>query len=163
MHDAIADKLRMFQSRNQGEYTFLFRELEVCLEANQIIKGSFPVFRTQLNHCPWTASSMRVGQSHWFERPITQGICSALCHYLYRHAAFIYLKFLFFKFVKICRLGIDQLVIKQLILFFVHRAVDIVVFAPAIASSKKYFVLIKRLKGHNRCCRIKEGKIFLTA
>ena len=61
------------------------------------------------------------------------------------------------------RFCLHQLFIKRLVLLFIHRTVDIVVLASAVAGGKEHLVLVKRFEGDNRRCRVKEGKVALPA
>ena len=61
------------------------------------------------------------------------------------------------------RFCLDQRLIKPLVLFAVHRTVDVIGLSSAVAGSKEHLVLVEGVEGHDRRRRIKEGKILRSA
>ena len=157
MHDPIADEFRIRQRRDHGEHPLLLPELQVGLEAHQIVDALGGVVLPQLQHRVGLCPGSGVRQPHRLHGAKAQGIQAPSRHDLHRHAA---LKDpLVFKPVDLRLLGSDQGLHKVLVLLLIHGAVHIVRGAPVIAALPPGQVHIHRLSGHQGGRRVKKVEI----
>ena len=139
MHDAVSDKLRMFQTWNHLEDPFLFAPFKVSLEADDIVEAGSRIVLAQLNDCvgclklpiTWPFVIIWILESNWFHRAIEHGFDTTFGHDFNGHTAFEIL--FFFKRVERGFFSIDQGLVEVHKLLLGHWAVEISCFSLVIA------------------------------
>ena len=134
VHDTISHKLRIFQTWNHLEDSFLLTPFKVRLETNDIIEASRCIVLTKLNDCIWglkfpiTRSFVVIWvlESDWLHRTIEHGFDASFGHDFNGHTAFEIL--FFFKRVEWCFFCIHQSLMEIHELLFGHWAVEISCF-----------------------------------
>ena len=138
VHDAVANKLSVFQSWDEGKYAFLLSPGKICLKTNQIKCCLSCIFCAKLNCCPGAFTRSGVNKSYWLQSAKSNGIMSCSCHFLNRLTSLEQIRLL--KIVANNTFSSKQLIYKCVIFFFIHGAIKI------IANSQ---VLITRLREDN--------------
>ena len=122
MHDAIAHKFTVFQSRDHADHLALGRPCQVCLEAYYIIEAGLSIILSQLYDR--IRAGISQSETYRLERTEQQGLSAPLCHDFKRHASFK-IDFLL-KVTDLHGFRSDQSGIKPIELIFCHRTVDVV-------------------------------------
>ena len=145
------------QRRDQREYALLFGKFEVGLKTDKVIHRACGVLLAKLKKRPSPVTCFWVYQSHRLHRAEAQRSLAALSQNLNGHTALIDLWIVHIKIVQRSTLGVDKSVVKNFILLFVQRAVDVVVIsAPVIARRRKSVIHVDAFGGNNRRSGVKE-------
>ena len=124
MNLAVAQEACTFESRNQAQYSGLLAELQMILEPNQIVGIRAQILLAQLHNGVRPVAGPWIFQSdglHWSE---AQRVAATACNLFNRQAALEVVQLLpFFGFD---RVGGDHRIIKAVVFFFRHRAIDVV-------------------------------------
>ena len=139
VHDTISHKLRIFQTWNHLENSFLFAPFKVSLKSYDIVEASRRIVLAKLNDCvrslkfPITRSFVIIWilESDWLHRAIEHGFDASFGHDFNGHTAFKIL--FFFKRVEWGFFCIDQGLMEIHKLLFGHWAVEISCFSLVIA------------------------------
>ena len=161
MHDAIADKFRVMQSRDHGKNALLLREFQMGLEADDVIDGACGVVLAQLYNGIRLAARFRVFQADGLQWAVAQRVDAAAGHDLDRHAAFEHV--LILKAVNrrfLCRF---ERIDKGEVLVLIHRAVDIIRFSTVVSGCKPCLFHVDGREGYERRSGVKEADVVLAA
>ena len=96
MHNAIADKLSVFQARNHLEDALLFPPFQMGLEPYNIVQRSRRIVLAKLNHRVRPFIGFRIFQAHGFHGTKKHRFGTSGCHDFNGHTAFKV--FFFFEF-----------------------------------------------------------------
>ena len=171
VHDAVADKLGVFQAGNHRKDPLLLPPLEVGLEAHNVVQRPLPVFGPELDIGPGAVAGAGIGETHRPQRAIPHGIRSPGSHDLDGHAALVdgdgvglfahrvgvggRLGVLV-KVVEGRPLGPHQGGMEGLVFRLVEGAVEVVGLAPAIPGRREHLVVVQALGGDNGGHRVVE-------
>ena len=156
VHNAVSYKFRILKPRYHREYSFLLSEFKIRLESHKVIKRTLVVFFSQLYHRIRPSVCSGVDKSHRLHTAVADAFYSTLRKHLYRHTALIHLQV--FKTLQLYALCVYKLVVKGLIFFLCHRAVDIIRLALVITCSEKRKAHINAFCGNYRSRRIVEAE-----
>ena len=151
----------MFQAGDHGKDPFLFRELEVCLEADDIVERGAAVILAQLDD--GVGDLVRTGQfqADGLHGAEAERIDAAAGHDFYWHAAFKD-GIVLFKVVQFGTFGRRQGLPEGLVFFFRKGAVQIVGTALAVAGCAIDLGHIEGIDADDGCCGIVEMEIIRT-
>ncbi len=140
----------------------MFGVFQLCLESHHVVKCAKRIVLPQLHNCVrLDRGIVRVGETHWLHRAVTQGLGATFSHHFDREAAIeIGRTFPLFEF----RLAaIKNRPDKGFILFLVHRAVDVVLAGAArsnlvVAGLEPADIHVDRVEMDNRRDGVEEGQ-----
>ena len=132
VHDAIAQKFRLFKARNHGKHPFLLAVAQMRLKADEVIRRPLRVVAPELDAGVRLAACPRVRQPDGLERPVRDRLMAAPGHNLDRHTALEHLRIL--KSMHFGALRRNKRVHKAVVLVLLHRAVDVVGAPPSISG-----------------------------
>ena len=137
----------------------------MCLKSHHVVHAFFDVLLSQLYHSIWCFPRFGIRQADRFQRTVSQCVIAASRHDFHRHTS---LKDLFVHRARLAltvkrfqrrRLSRQQRMIKSIILFSVHGAVDITRLPFAVTGSDICLSHINACRIHNRRSRIEEMQI----
>ena len=158
MHDAVADEFGVFQAGDHGKDPFLFGELEVRLEADDIVQRSTAVILAQLDDSIRQFTRTGQFQADRLHRAIAHGVDTTASHDFDRHTAFKDTVVLF-KFVEFGTFSRRQGLPEGFIFFFGKGAVQIVCPALAVTGRAVDLGHVQGVDGDDRRCGIVEMEI----
>ena len=163
MHYTVSKELCVLKTGNKAEHPSLLTECQMSLETNDIIHRAFLVLTTELNCCKGILARSGIRKSNRLHRTKAKCVISTGSHNLNRHTSLEYSQILLkllVKSLKRRRLGINKLVIEDVILLLCHRTVKIILgITLAPSGGKERNVCIYRREIHDRSGRIKEMKL----
>ena len=88
MNLPVAQEARVFQAGNQAQHARLLAELEMVLEADQVVAVGAQVLLAQLHHGPGRLAGARIAQAHRLHGAEAQRVAAAAGQHLDGQAAF---------------------------------------------------------------------------
>ena len=155
MHDTVAQELGVLEAGDHGKDPFLFAELEVRLEAHEVVHGAFGGLLAELQRRPGAVTGAGVRETDGFHRAEPDGIVSPICHDFDGHAAFVDAAFV--EVVEFRGLGGDEGLVEAVVLLLVHGTVDVIVLpAPVVTGLSERFRHVDGVAGHDGRHRVEE-------
>ena len=154
MHDAVADVLRLPKGGDHGKDPLLLPELQMGLEAHQIVDAPLRVVPAELHHGVGLLPGGRVLQATGLQRPVAEGVLPPAGHDLHRHTALE--DQLVLKAVDRGLLGVTELPPEGPVLLLRQGAVDVVGAALVVPGGEPRPGHIHALVGHQGGGGVKE-------
>ena len=133
------------------------------LESYQIEHGTHLILTAKLNHGIIGFSRFGMSDTHRLHRTEAERILAALGHYFHGHTAFKHGEgSIRFKIVQFCFFCVDEGIVKRLVLFLIHGAVDVIRIALAVTGREKGTAHIDGRKIHDGSGSIKEAETALS-
>ena len=158
VHHAVAHELRVAQPRYHAEHALLLRKLQVRLESDEVEQRLFRILGAQLHHGPRAAAGARVAQADRLQWAEADRVVPALRHHLDRHAALVDLRVHHVEIVDRRALRRNERLVKRLVFLFVHRAVDVIVVAAAVARGREAVLHVEAFARDDRRGGVKKAE-----
>ena len=159
MHDAVPDELSMGKSGYHAENPLLLAKLQIGLKTNQVIKRVLQIFCAQLKHCPGPVPGFGSLSPTGFMGPNRMASCPlAASTSMGMHPSYT-LGFPRIKAVYRRTLRTHQFIGKEVILFFIHRTVDIVAVPFTVPGRCKALFHVKAFPRHYGAAASKKHRL----
>ena len=131
MNLAVAQEARVFEAGNEAQDASLLAELEMILEADEVVAVGAQILFAQLHDGPGSFAGARIAQANGLHGTEAEGVAAAAGQHFDGQAAFEIVELL--PFLGFGGFGGEQRVEKAVELLAVHGAVDVVgsAFVPA--------------------------------
>ena len=160
VHDAVTQKLRVFQRGDQRKHPLLFGEFQVCLTADEVVGRARRVLLPKLQHRV-RPFSVPVRKPHGLERAETEGIPPARGHDFDGHTPLEDIPP--FKLPQRRALGGQEVIHKLVVFLFRQRTVDVVARALAVPVARKrrrHVYAVRRHDGRGGVVKIQSAARF---
>ena len=132
MNLPVAQKFRIFESRNQPKNSRLLSKLQVILKSDKIVRVRAKIFAAKLNHRVRNFAAAWVSKPHRFHGAEAQRVASTTGELFDGKTTFKVVEF--FPFWSFNRLGSQQRIIEAVIFLFRERTIDVVCRAFVVAG-----------------------------
>ncbi len=152
-----AHEFSLLESRNQSQHSFLFAELQMVLETDEVVAIGEQVFLAKLHNRPRLSPIARITQPNRFHWPVAQRVTTPSRELFDWQTSFEVHRLL--ELVQCYRVGRRQRVIESIVLFLIERAVQVVVAALVVARCAKRDACVDRLGIDDRRDRVVEVEV----
>ena len=158
VHDAIAEEFRLREAGDHAENALLLTKGEVRLKTHEVVGGAVPVLGAQLDRGPGPAAGPGVGKADGLHGTETDRVDALACDLLCRLTCLEQVAGL--EILENDALRTRELMDERLVLFAVHRRVEIVAarFGILVARLRKQDVHIERRGVDDGRCGIEKGE-----
>ena len=158
MHDAIAEEFRLREAGDHAENALLLAKGEVRLKTHEVVGGAVPVLGAQLDRGPGPVAGPGVGKADGLHGTETDRVDALACDLLCRLTCLEQVAGL--EILENDALRTRELMDERLVLFAVHRRVEIVAarFGILVARLRKQDVHIERRGVDDGRCGIEKGE-----